>query len=82
MLSSLARPGRSGFGSERTRGLSLTTGRNDSKQVPPTAPRHAARPHRLKVSELLQGEQEAILEHGGHDYRLRITSTGKLILTK
>lgn len=37
---------------------------------------------RLKVSELLGGEREAILEHGGQDYRLRITANGKLILTK
>ena len=37
---------------------------------------------RLKVSELLEGEREAILEHDGQDYRLRITANGKLILTK
>ena len=37
---------------------------------------------RISVSELLNGEREAILEHRGQDYRLRITSTGKLILTK
>ena len=41
-----------------------------------------ARPRRIKVSELLEGEREAILEHGGQDYRLRITANGKLILTK
>ena len=40
------------------------------------------RPRRLKVSELLAGEREAILEHGGQEYRLRITASGKLILTK
>ena len=37
---------------------------------------------RLKVSELLEGDREAILEHSGQDYRLRITASGKLILTK
>jgi hemin uptake protein HemP len=37
---------------------------------------------RLNVSELMHGEREAILEHRGQDYRLRITATGKLILTK
>ena len=37
---------------------------------------------RLKVSDLLDGEREAILEHSGQDYRLRITASGKLILTK
>ena len=46
---------------------------------PPPA---AGSPRRLKVSELLGGEREAILEHGGQDYRLRITANGKLILTK
>ena len=40
------------------------------------------RPRRLKVSELLAGEREAILEHSGQEYRLRITASGKLILTK
>jgi hemin uptake protein HemP len=42
----------------------------------------ASRPRRLKVSELLGGDREAILEHDGQDYRLRITANGKLILTK
>ena len=28
------------------------------------------------------GGREAILEHDGQDYRLRITANGKLILTK
>ena len=34
------------------------------------------------MSDLLAGEREAILEHSGQDYRLRITASGKLILTK
>jgi hemin uptake protein HemP len=34
------------------------------------------------VSDLLGEGREAILEHGGQEYRLRITSNGKLILTK
>jgi hemin uptake protein HemP len=51
----------------------------------PDAGRSAAgggRPRRLKVSDLLAGEREAILEHDGQEYRLRITANGKLILTK
>ena len=51
----------------------------EDKRAPP-AP--TGRPRRLKVSELLAGEREAILEHEGQDYRLRITANGKLILTK
>jgi hemin uptake protein HemP len=39
-------------------------------------------PIRLQVPQLLQGSREAILEHAGQDYRLRITANGKLILTK
>lgn len=42
----------------------------------------AVKPRRLKVSEILGREREAILEHGGQEYRLRITASGKLILTK
>ncbi len=37
---------------------------------------------RVKVSELLAGHREAILEHNGEDYLLRITANGRLILTK
>jgi hemin uptake protein HemP len=61
---------------------SVTTRRDDPKEAQPSSPRPATTPRRLKVSDLLDGEREAILEHGGQDYRLRITATGKLILTK
>ncbi|HML28140.1 MAG TPA: hemin uptake protein HemP [Hyphomicrobium sp.] len=37
---------------------------------------------RYRVEDLLKGGREAVLVHCGQDYRLRITSTGKLILTK
>lgn len=40
------------------------------------------RPIRVAVCDILQGGREAILEHDGQDYRLRITANGKLILTK
>jgi len=56
-----------------------------SRDDPPAPEGKAAptgRPRRLKVSDLLAGEREAILEHDGQDYRLRITANGKLILTK
>jgi hemin uptake protein HemP len=46
------------------------------------ASQDSQRPRRVKVSELLAGGREAILEHGGQDYRLRVTANGKLILTK
>lgn len=37
---------------------------------------------RLTLAEVLKGGREAIIEHDGQDYRLRLTSNGKLILTK
>ena len=63
------------------------SGRNDREEAPTPSARPAAGPRRLKVSELMAGElmageREAILEHGGQEYRLRITASGKLILTK
>jgi hemin uptake protein HemP len=36
----------------------------------------------VKVSDLLGSEREIILDHNGQDYRLRVTASGKLILTK
>ena len=59
----------------------------NSKPDPATAASDDAevaqrRPVRVLVSELLDGGREAILEHAGQDYRLRITANGKLILTK
>jgi hemin uptake protein HemP len=37
---------------------------------------------RWKISELLGDAREAIVEHAGQDYRLRLTANNKLILTK
>jgi hemin uptake protein HemP len=37
---------------------------------------------KIDVQALLQGGREAILLHQDQEYRLRLTSTGKLILTK
>jgi hemin uptake protein HemP len=59
---------------------------DERSQQAPThveGPRPAAGgPVRVLVSEILAGGREAILEHDGQDYRLRITANGKLILTK
>ena len=65
---------------DRTSMVSRDETNEPHAQRPP--PAAAGRLRRLKVSELLGGEREAILEHGGQDYRLRITANGKLILTK
>jgi hemin uptake protein HemP len=42
----------------------------------------AARPRRHSVRELMGDQGEAVLVHMDQEYRLRITSNGKLILTK
>lgn len=65
--------------------IRMAAGRGDmgtDEQQAGTARRGRMEPPRIKLAELLAGEREAIIEHDGHDYRLRITSKGKLILTK
>jgi hemin uptake protein HemP len=63
-------------------GSTLTTRRDGREEARRPSPHPAGQARRVKVSELLAGEREAILEHDGHEYRLRITASGKLILTK
>lgn len=41
-----------------------------------------AKRHCLKSVELLGKSREIIIEHGSEEYRLRLTSQNKLILTK
>ena len=36
---------------------------------------------RLCSTELFEGNDRLIIEHAGREYRLRVTSNGKLILT-
>ncbi len=36
----------------------------------------------IPVQDLLQGRKEVIIKHGQEEYRLRMTSNAKLILTK
>jgi hemin uptake protein HemP len=37
---------------------------------------------RISTADLMQGAREVIIIHEGEEYTLRITKTGKLILTK
>jgi hemin uptake protein HemP len=46
----------------------------------PQAPAHDVR--RWQVANLLGEAREAIIEHDGEIYRLRLTANNKLILTK
>ena len=40
------------------------------------------RRRRISSAELMQGAREVVIVHEGEEYVLRITKTGKLILTK
>ena len=40
------------------------------------------RTRRIPSERLMEGKREIIIEHGPDEYRLRITSSGKLLLTK
>jgi hemin uptake protein HemP len=40
------------------------------------------RRRRISSAELMQGAREIVIMHEGEEYILRITKTGKLILTK
>ncbi|MEX2164490.1 MAG: hemin uptake protein HemP [Sulfuricaulis sp.] len=50
-----------------------------SAGVPATAAENAVR--RLYSTQLFKGSDLLIIEHAGREYRLRVTSNGKLILT-
>jgi len=51
-------------------------------EKPPAARAGPGGPRTLRSDELLRGEREVAIVHGDETYRLRLTSTGKLILTK
>lgn len=44
--------------------------------------RASSEPRRWSSADLLRGHREALIEHRGAVYTLRVTSMGKLILTK
>jgi hemin uptake protein HemP len=51
-----------------------------AQKKPPRMPERAAT--RLTASSVLQGAREVILIHGAAEYHLKVTNSGKLILTK
>ena len=53
-----------------------------AKTMEPGAEQRRSIRRRLHSSELFDGAREIVIEHGGEEYRLRVTSNGKLILTK
>jgi hemin uptake protein HemP len=52
-----------------------------SSYVMPTAPASSA-PRVVPSTALFEGQRELIIQHGSDSYRLRVTASGKLILTK
>lgn len=44
--------------------------------------RAPTKPRRVRIEDLLGGGREVIIEHRNEEYRLRMTSNSKLILTK
>jgi hemin uptake protein HemP len=56
--------------------------RNSRQNKPPEpAKPPQAKPARIASRDLLQGRSELIIEHQNREYRLRLTQSGKLILT-
>ena len=55
---------------------------SELRQDEPVVAAGACQLRRIDVRHLLKGEREAIIVHEGQEYRLRITSNAKLILTK
>jgi hemin uptake protein HemP len=49
------------------------------KQTPPT--RQPPEPQRFPSEQLLGRAGQAVILHNGREYRLRLTQSGKLILT-
>ena len=62
-------------------GPAVMKGNRDIAAPPADKERHLPL-RRVAVTELLAGAREAVLLHDGTEYRLRLTSNGKLILTK
>lgn len=59
----------------------------DDLSPPPNSAQGPARseadhPHVVRSYELFQGRRELWIEHAGEMYRLRVTSKGRLYLTK
>ena len=54
----------------------------DAKSAPKQSVPASQSTPRIAIRDLLGSGREAVLLHDGEEYRLRLTSNGKLILTK
>lgn len=62
---------------------SVMTDELESRQEPEHARREERRPLAVvSSSELLRGQREVLIQHGGDVYRLICTKRGKLLLNK
>ena len=59
-----------------------TTVREAAKRPPETVSTKTAPISRVNTEQLLGGSRELFIEHRGETYRLSVTRSGKLILTK
>ena len=55
---------------------------SEAKSSRPGLPASEAGPRRIALGSILNGEREVIITHGADEYRLRLTSNDKLLLTK
>jgi hemin uptake protein HemP len=63
--------------------MSSTPTEDDSDSMPDDSPSSGdVLPLTYSTQEIFQGRREVWIEHGSEMYRLRITSKGRLILTK
>lgn len=62
--------------------LGLVPEKPTAAEVQPVTPTEVSCLRRWRSTELLGHQQEIEIEHGQAIYRLRLTSLGKLILTK
>ena len=51
----------------------------EAQSKPPMPP--SGEPNRVSSAALLGAHKELVIEHNGREYRLRLTQSGKLILT-
>lgn len=52
----------------------------DAKTAPSAGARVAEEKPRYRSQDLLRGRNEVIIDHGGREYRLKLTRNDKLIL--
>ncbi|MDD2737507.1 hemin transporter HemP [Methylomonas lenta] len=58
------------------------TNLNQQYSTEPSKPEPTGNRRKFSSKQLFAAQNEIVIEHMGEEYRLRITSNGKLILTK